>query len=204
LRQVLSEDRGLRIVADELDVGALECAVAESTAHVAMVSDVDVTGRVLLTRLWAVRPNLGVVVLAWQSPSTCLRLLDRGVTACLTLDASSPEILGAIHLAAGQRQPAALVTVKRGPSAVSPPERSASMASLTSREHDVLTLLSSGESNAEIARQLQVGIETVRTHVAYILGKLGARTRLDLIDIPLPREPDGGALRTIGGPLASE
>jgi DNA-binding NarL/FixJ family response regulator len=203
LRQVLSEDRGLRIVAEELDGGVLERAAAESTAHVAMVSDVDVTGRASLTRLWAVRPNLGVVVLARQSTSTCPRLLDRGVTACLTLDASSSEILGAIHLAAGQRQPAALVSVKCGPSAVSPSERSVGMASLTRREHDVLTLLSKGESNAEIAWQLHLGIETVRTYVALILGKLGTRTRLDLIDIPPPREPHGGAPRTIGGPLAS-
>jgi DNA-binding NarL/FixJ family response regulator len=190
LRQVLSEDRGLRILADELDGGALERAAAESTARVAMISDVDVTGRVALTRLWALRPSLGVVVLAWQPTSTCPRLLDRGVTACLTFDAPTPEILGAIHLAAGRRQPAALASVKRGPSRASPPERPAGIGSLTRREHDVLGLLSKGESNAEIARQLHVGIETVRTHVAHILGKLGARTRLDLIDIPLPRDSD--------------
>jgi DNA-binding NarL/FixJ family response regulator len=51
---------------------------------------------------------------------------------------------------------------------------------LTPREADVLELLQSGRSNAEIAQALHVGVETVRTHARRIYRKLGVKTRRDL------------------------
>ncbi|HEX7350488.1 response regulator transcription factor [Brachybacterium sp.] len=48
---------------------------------------------------------------------------------------------------------------------------------LTSREQEVLEAVAGGASNAEIAAQLVLGTETVRTHVASVLRKLGARDR---------------------------
>jgi ATP/maltotriose-dependent transcriptional regulator MalT len=51
---------------------------------------------------------------------------------------------------------------------------------LTPREADVLELLQTGSSNAEIAATLHVGVETVRTHARHIYRKLGIRTRREL------------------------
>src|ERR1700693_3903811 len=48
---------------------------------------------------------------------------------------------------------------------------------LTPREIDVLRLLTLGRSNKQIARDLHVGVETVKTHVRNILGKLHAASR---------------------------
>lgn len=48
---------------------------------------------------------------------------------------------------------------------------------LTAAESRVLSLVAEGLSNGEIARQLFVSIETVRTHVHRVLSKLGARSR---------------------------
>jgi DNA-binding NarL/FixJ family response regulator len=48
---------------------------------------------------------------------------------------------------------------------------------LTPREIDVLRLLTLGRSNKQIARDLRVGEETVKTHVRNILGKLHAASR---------------------------
>jgi DNA-binding CsgD family transcriptional regulator len=50
-------------------------------------------------------------------------------------------------------------------------------AGVTSREMDVLTLLSSGLTNAEIAARLYLSPRTVETHVASLLAKLGATDR---------------------------
>ncbi|HWH99383.1 MAG TPA: response regulator transcription factor, partial [Propionibacteriaceae bacterium] len=54
---------------------------------------------------------------------------------------------------------------------------------LTDRERDVLSLVAKGLSNAEIGSQLYVSPATVKTHVARILTKLGARDRAQLIVI---------------------
>jgi DNA-binding NarL/FixJ family response regulator len=52
---------------------------------------------------------------------------------------------------------------------------------LTSREAEVLALVAAGRTNAEIATELVLGVETVKTHVANLLAKLGARDRTQAV-----------------------
>ncbi|HET8691703.1 MAG TPA: response regulator transcription factor [Steroidobacteraceae bacterium] len=58
-----------------------------------------------------------------------------------------------------------------------PNERARESLGITDRELDVLRLLAAGRSNKEIARQLEVSPNTVKTHVARLFGKLGAGRR---------------------------
>lgn len=51
---------------------------------------------------------------------------------------------------------------------------------LTAREEDVLPLVVEGLSNQEIADRLHLGVTTVKTHVANLMGKLGAQNRVQL------------------------
>ncbi len=55
------------------------------------------------------------------------------------------------------------------------------LALLTPREVDVFYAIAEGMSNAEIARAFTVSLTTVKTHVARILLKLGARDRVQLV-----------------------
>ena len=51
---------------------------------------------------------------------------------------------------------------------------------LTEREEEVLALVAQGRTNAEIAAELFVGLSTVKTHVASLMTKLGARNRVEI------------------------
>ena len=72
--------------------------------------------------------------------------------------------------------------------------RTSTLATLTSRECDILTLMAEGLSNQEIGESLSISIETVRTHVKRVYAKLGARDRVHAVIVAyesglVPRPP---------------
>ena len=88
------------------------------------------------------------------------RLTDLGAEAAARLARRTMRDLGIRSIPAGARTAAR--THPRG---------------LTTREQQILQLLSQGQSNEEIAASLFISVRTVEHHVSAILGKLGATTR---------------------------
>ena len=71
-------------------------------------------------------------------------------------------------------------SIPRGPRASTGPD------GLTAREQEVLALVRSGDTDAEIAARLHLSTRTVEHHVSAVLRKTGARTRRDLRDAWTP------------------
>jgi DNA-binding NarL/FixJ family response regulator len=61
------------------------------------------------------------------------------------------------------------------------PSEHARIAELSSREREVLTLMTAGLNNAEIAATLVVGEATVKTHVGNVLAKTNSRDRVQAV-----------------------
>jgi two-component system vancomycin resistance associated response regulator VraR len=50
----------------------------------------------------------------------------------------------------------------------------------TDRELDILKELTTGDSNAEIARRMNLSVPTVKSHIQHLLKKTGFKTRTEL------------------------
>jgi DNA-binding NarL/FixJ family response regulator len=77
----------------------------------------------------------------------------------------------------------ALTRVHAGDVAFDPrhPERKAGRAALSPRERQVISLVAKGSTNQQIAEQLGVGSETVKTLLARTFSKLGVRRRAEAV-----------------------
>ena len=110
-----------------------------------------------------------------------------GASGFLLKDAPADRLLDAVRVAAaGDALLAPSVTrrlISQFVRAAHPPPGGVPehLAELTSRELDVLRLVARGLSNAEIASELVLGENTIKTHVAHVLGKLGLRDRVQAV-----------------------
>ena len=73
-----------------------------------------------------------------------------------------------------------MIRCLRDPTAATPPLE---IAGITDREREVLALIASGLSNAEIAERLFISVATAETYVTRLLAKLDVRERMHLVII---------------------
>jgi DNA-binding NarL/FixJ family response regulator len=113
--------------------------------------------------------------------------LRLGASGFLLKDAPADRLLDAIRVAAaGDALLAPAITrrlVERFTAAARPLDGAppAQLAELTARELEVLRLIARGRSNAEIAAELVLGENTVKTHVSRVFAKLGLRDRAQAV-----------------------
>ena len=109
-----------------------------------------------------------------------------GASGFLLKDTPADRLLDAVRVAAaGEALLAPSITrrlVERFARAARPDDGPhPRLAALTARELDVLRLVAGGLSNGEIAARLVLGENTVKTHVAHVLSKLGLRDRVQAV-----------------------
>jgi DNA-binding NarL/FixJ family response regulator len=134
------------------------------------------------TRLLAAGGPKVLVVTTFDLDEYVYEALRAGASGFVLKDASAQALAEAVRVvAAGDAMLSPSVTrrllgafARLG--APRPPDRE-QVEQLTERETEVLTLVAQGRSNAEIARDLVVAEQTVKTHMGRILTKLGLRDR---------------------------
>jgi DNA-binding NarL/FixJ family response regulator len=118
-----------------------------------------------------------------RSPSTRVVALTASIDEARLMGALRAGALGYVRKDADpETLLAAVRAVARGKTYIDPAAAAARLGhgavdDLTPRETDVLRHLALGRSNREIAAALDIGDETVKTHVANLLAKLGVENR---------------------------
>ncbi len=188
---MLSEEEGLEVVGQAAN-GAEALAFARELDPDVVLMDLRMPvmdGAEATARLRASGTRAEVLVLTtYDTDADIVRAVEAGARGYLLKDSPPRALAQAIRrAAAGETVLAAQVAAR-----LADRLRSPQPAELTSREREVLALVSRGLSNPEIGRELHIGEATVKTHLLRAFAKLGvddrtaavtAAYRLGLLDL---------------------
>jgi len=129
-------------------------------------------------------PLAVVVITTFDLDEYVYAALRAGARGFLLKDAGPALLAQAVHAAAnGDALIAPSITTRllktfadAGPAG--PPKQP--VEALTDREEQVLAKVAGGRTNSEIAAELYITLSTVKTHVASLMAKLGARNRVEI------------------------
>lgn len=108
---------------------------------------------------------------------------DAGIKACVATAIDAPDLVSAVQAArSGSTYLCPVVSrVLREAPSVQAQSPSGTGRHLTTREREVLALISSGLTDRQIAERLSLAIGTVHTHRKHIMAKLGVRNVTGLL-----------------------
>lgn len=136
-------------------------------------------GGELVRRLREACPAMHVAVYTAEADSAVVaEVLDAGAKAVVLKESPLGDLVRALDAALAGRP---YVDASLASMALDGRLKAVGTPALTSRELEVLELLAEGLSHEAIARRLEIGSETVRTHARKAAGRLGAKTRTQAV-----------------------
>ena len=151
----------------------------------------DGTGTEVCRAILAQSPETKAVFLTqFAEIAVLVEAVEAGASAFLAKTSSVAEVVEAVRqaregetLLSATMLQTLLVHLQKARRPAAPD--AAAVEPLTLRELDVLALLARGHSNAQVAEELVLSPNTVRTHVQHILRKLGVRSKLAAVSLAL-------------------
>ena len=129
-------------------------------------------------------PMAVVVITTFDTDEHVSGALRAGARGFLLKDAGPEQLTQAVHAAAeGDALIAPSVTARLLASfaaTAATAERARPLVPLTAREEEVAVAVAQGLTNAEIAGALHLSLSTVKFHLAAVMGKIGARNRVQI------------------------
>jgi DNA-binding NarL/FixJ family response regulator len=126
-----------------------------------------------------------VILTTFEQDDYIFEALRAGASGFLLKNARPEELVHAVRVvASGDALLSPAITRRVIQDYASRPPRARderSLELLTEREAEVLRLLATGKSNAELAAELILGEGTVKTHVSHVLNKLNLRDRVQAV-----------------------
>ncbi len=130
------------------------------------------------------RPLANILVLTtYDSDADIVRAVEAGATGYLLKDTPREELFRAVRAASRGESVLAPAVAARLMTRMRAPAEEA----LSSREIEVLQLVSTGNSNREIGKALHISTATVKTHLIHIFDKLGVNDRTSAVTVALER-----------------
>ncbi len=192
MRMLPSQNPDIVIVGEAENAEEVLRLVEQLSADVILLDAVlpGMRAKSLVKKLKKRRPALHVLILsAYKDPNLVMGLLRAGVDGYLLKEEPLEQISQAIISVMEHKKPFSddileiLHAAALGHDNWSLEEKR--LASLTEREQEVLTLMTEGLNNQEIATSLTISERTVKYHVGNIYGKLGVKTRTEAVVIAL-------------------
>ncbi|GAA2792598.1 response regulator transcription factor [Kribbella solani] len=188
LRAIINAEPGLTVVGEAGD-GAEVLPVVRRTGADVVLMDVRMPAvdgiqatRLLLESLDPA-PRV-LVVTTFENDDYVYEALRAGASGFLLKRTPPDDIIAAIRTVARSESllfPEAIRALALVHAGSQPGPTGLDEYQLTEREQEVLRLMARGLSNAEIAAELILGVQTVKTHVANVLAKLNARDRTQAV-----------------------
>ena len=186
LKEMLDDEPGLEFVGEATNgTEAVELADWEKPDVVLMdLRMPELDGATAIARIKARDPEIQAIVLTtYESDADVTKAIENGAIGYMLKHAPREELLQAIQNASeGKLLLAPTVTARLMDRMREPAEEA-----LTSREIEILKLVSAGARNKEIAKELWITEITVKTHMTHIFDKLGVTDRTAAVTTAIRR-----------------
>jgi NarL family two-component system response regulator LiaR len=190
---LLSQEPDVEVVGEAGD-GQRALDVVAATRPDVLLLDLympEPDGHAVLTALHGAPHRPAVVVLTSATDDDNLvRAMHVGATSYLLKTATAERVLAAVRDAAAGTASLSPELLTRLTGALRRPPPPDPLHPLSPRERDVLRLIARGNSNRQIARDLAIGEQTVKTHVRSILTKLSLQDRVQAAIFALRHQAD--------------